>query len=107
MVPEGSRAARLEALDPTLDLEAKVGRLRHERNAVLPAHYYQEDEVQDLADIAGDSLALPQAAAWLECGVIAFAGTRLTTETAKLLNPDKIVVGPDLEAGCSPATPAL
>src|SRR5215467_3980763 len=89
-------------LDMTADeLEAEVRRLKRERNAVILAHYYQEDELQDLADHVGDSLQLSQAAAKTEADVIAFCGVHFMAETAKILNPTKIVVVPDLKAGCS------
>src|ERR1041384_2167751 len=83
------------------ELEAEIRRLKRERNAVILAHYYQEDELQDLADHVGDSLQLSQAAAKTEADVIAFCGVHFMAETAKILNPKKIVVVPDLDAGCS------
>ena len=83
------------------DLEGAIRELREERNAVILAHYYQESEVQDLADFVGDSLALAQAASRVDRDVIAFCGVHFMAETAKILNPDRIVVVPDLEAGCS------
>ena len=83
------------------DLEAAIRELKRERNAVLLAHYYQESEVQDLADFVGDSLALAQAAKRVDCSVIAFCGVDFMAETAKILNPERTVVVPDLEAGCS------
>jgi quinolinate synthase len=83
------------------DLVEEILRLKRERNAVLLAHYYQESEIQDLADHLGDSLALARAAARTDADVIAFAGVHFMAETAKILNPDKVVVVPDLEAGCS------
>jgi quinolinate synthase len=83
------------------DLEAAILDLKREKNALLLAHYYQESEVQDLADVVGDSLALARAAQQAECDVIAFCGVHFMAETAKLLNPDKPVLVPDLEAGCS------
>jgi quinolinate synthase len=83
------------------DLEAAILDLKRERNAVLLAHYYQEDEVQDLADFVGDSLALAQAAKKVDRDVIAFCGVHFMAETAKILNPDRKVVIPDMEAGCS------
>jgi quinolinate synthase len=82
-------------------IEDEIRRLKTERNAVLLAHYYQEDEIQDLADFVGDSLQLAQAAKKTQADVICFAGVHFMAETAKILNPDKIVVVPDLEAGCS------
>lgn len=84
-----------------MDLEAEVVRLKKERNAVLLAHYYQESEIQDLADVVGDSLQLAQAAAKTKADVICFAGVHFMAETAKILNPDRVVVLPDLAAGCS------
>jgi len=84
------------------DLEAAILELKRERNALLLAHYYQDDEIQDLADVVGDSLALAQAAQRSgDCEVIAFCGVHFMAETAKILNPEKKVVVPDLEAGCS------
>jgi quinolinate synthase len=83
------------------DLEGAIRELKKERNAVLLAHYYQESDVQDLADFVGDSLALAQAAKKVDAEVIAFCGVHFMAETAKILNPDRIVVVPDLKAGCS------
>src|SRR6476620_3037484 len=83
------------------ELEDEIRRLKRERNAVILAHYYQESELQDLADHVGDSLQLSQAAAKTEADVIAFCGVHFMAETAKILNPHKIVVVPDLDAGCS------
>src|SRR3569623_2929288 len=83
------------------ELEAEIKRLKRERNAVILAHYYQESDLQDLADHVGDSLQLSQAAAKTQADVIAFCGVHFMAETAKILNPYKIVVVPDLDAGCS------
>lgn len=83
------------------DLEEAIRELKRERNAVLLAHYYQESEVQDLADFVGDSLALAQAATSVDRDVIAFCGVNFMAETAKILNPERTVVVPDLAAGCS------
>jgi len=84
-----------------VELEAEIRRLKTERNAVILAHYYQESEIQDLADFVGDSLQLSQAAAKTTADVIVFCGVHFMAETAKILNPDKVVVIPDLAAGCS------
>ena len=83
------------------DLEEAILEIKHERNAVLLAHYYQESEVQDVADFVGDSLALAQAATQVESEVIAFCGVHFMAETAKILNPERTVVIPDAAAGCS------
>ena len=84
-----------------LDLRAEIDRLRKERNAVILAHYYQAPEIQDLADFVGDSLDLSRKAAATDADVIAFCGVRFMAETAKVLSPQKIVVLPDMNAGCS------
>nr|HEX4318661.1 quinolinate synthase NadA [Kofleriaceae bacterium] len=90
------------SLDMTpAELESEIRRLKRERNAVILAHYYQEDELQDIADFVGDSLQLSQAAAKTEADVIVFCGVHFMAETAKILNPNKVVVVPDLKAGCS------
>jgi quinolinate synthase len=88
-------------LPPAWKLEEEIERLKKERNAVLLAHYYQESEIQDLADHVGDSLGLARAAQKTKADVIVFAGVHFMAEVAKILNPDRIVVVPDIEAGCS------
>ncbi|HEY1606587.1 MAG TPA: quinolinate synthase NadA [Allosphingosinicella sp.] len=84
-----------------LDLRAEIDRLRREREAIILAHYYQAPEIQDLADFVGDSLDLSRKAQATDAEVIAFCGVRFMAETAKILSPDKIVVLPDMAAGCS------
>jgi quinolinate synthase len=84
-----------------LDLRAEIDRLRKERNAVILAHYYQRPELQDLADFVGDSLELSRKAAATDAEVIAFCGVKFMADTAKILSPEKIVVLPDMDAGCS------
>src|SRR4051812_37985117 len=89
------------AIDPSLDLEQEIVRLKRERNAIVLAHYYQDSDVQDMADVIGDSLQLAQAAKKTNADVIAFCGVHFMAETAKILNPTKTVVLPDMKAGCS------
>src|SRR5215470_17813863 len=83
------------------DIEEAILRLKDERNAIVLAHYYQESEIQDLADVVGDSLQLARAAQKVDREVIAFCGVHFMAETAKILNPTRTVVVPDLAAGCS------
>lgn len=89
------------AIDPQLDLLAEIARLKKEKNAIVLAHYYQEPDIQDVADYIGDSLGLARKAQETDADMIVFAGVHFMAETAKILNPSKKVVLPDLHAGCS------
>lgn len=88
-------------VDPSLDLFEEIKRLKKERRAVVMAHYYQDPDIQDIADVLGDSLALARAAQKTDADVIVLCGVHFMAETAKILNPKKTVVLPDLKAGCS------
>jgi quinolinate synthase len=93
-------------IDPSLDLFAEIELLKKEKNAIVLAHYYQEADIQDVADYIGDSLGLAQQAEKTQADMIVFAGVHFMAETAKILNPGKKVVLPDLRAGCSLADSA-
>jgi len=96
-----SRDAAAHSVDPFMDLKGEINRLRRERNAVILAHYYQDGDIQDIADFVGDSLDLSRKAAATDADVIVFCGVKFMSEVAKILSPQKTVLLPDLTAGCS------
>ncbi|MFW6289928.1 MAG: quinolinate synthase NadA, partial [Mariniphaga sp.] len=95
-----------EKVNPDVKLVEEINRLRKEKNAVILSHFYVESELQDIADYVGDSLGLAQAAAQTDADMIVFVGVHFMAETAKIINPTKKVILPDLKAGCSLAESA-
>ncbi|MDO8952410.1 MAG: quinolinate synthase NadA, partial [Draconibacterium sp.] len=95
-----------EPVDPKLKLREEINRLKKEKNAVILSHFYVEGDLQDIADYVGDSLGLAQEAAKTSADLIVFVGVLFMAETAKIINPTKKVILPDLKAGCSLADSA-
>ncbi|HLE56510.1 MAG TPA: quinolinate synthase NadA [Rhodothermia bacterium] len=102
IIPDVKRIGFVDVpVDPTIDLYSEIERLKRDKNAIILAHYYQESEIQDIADYIGDSLGLARQAAATDAELIVFAGVHFMAETAKILNPSRKVILPDLNAGCS------
>lgn len=100
-IPHELKSAPPVPIGPEVDVEDEINRLRREMNAVILAHYYQDDEIQDIADFVGDSLDLSRKAAGTDADVIIFCGVKFMAETAKIVSPNKMVLLPDMNAGCS------
>ena len=95
-----------QPIGPSLDLQKEIRKLKEEKNAIILGHYYITPELQDISDLLGDSLALAQQAQKTDADIILFVGVHFMGETAKILNPGKKVIVPDLNAGCSLAESA-